>query len=345
VPNFLQELVSKSGIESDHPVIGYLIAKTKAVDRDSKARRSLGNLYALYVLCEDYVNGNFSGSRFTDLLKRMKEMPFGSKLQNHPLDNRLNDEFRRKYALSDELLPVQTGDEASKVRKISLALLTYDNTDASVLAKLVVDSVDAYIDQITANQNVFLDLAKGVKSANDFMKYITYSLADTTDARVLEIVSFSILKNYYADKMTYIGIDETDFKAMPLMLYKTGRTNANDGGIDFVLKPLGRFFQVTEVIDFDKFFLDFEKVNRFPITFIVKTDLSENQVKESLYKSAKSKWGKENLAQKYIDLVEEVINRPILLEYANIISNDVEKMSAVTNEIVLQFQLEYGLLD
>lgn len=31
---------------------------------------------------------------------------------------------------------------------------------------------------------------------------------------------------------------------------KTGRTNANDGGIDFVTKPLGRFFQVTETLDF-----------------------------------------------------------------------------------------------
>ncbi len=27
-----------------------------------------------------------------------------------------------------------------------------------------------------------------------------------------------------------------------LQLYKTGRTNANDGGIDFVMRPIGRFF-------------------------------------------------------------------------------------------------------
>ena len=40
-----------------------------------------------------------------------------------------------------------------------------------------------------------------------------------------------------------------------LKLYKTGRTNANDGGIDFVMKPLGRFFQVTETLDFKNTFL------------------------------------------------------------------------------------------
>ena len=88
-----------------------------------------------------------------------------------------------------------------------------------------------------------------------------------------------------------------------------------------------------------------EKVNRFPITFIVKTDLSENQVKESLYKSAQNKWVKESLAQKYIDLIEEVINRPTLLAHAKIISKDIKKMELVIKEIILQFQLEYGLLD
>ena len=51
------------------------------------------------------------------------------------------------------------------------------------------------------------------------------------------------------------------------MLYKTGRTNANDGGIDFVMRPLGRFFQVTETVDVNKYFLDIDKIQRFPLTF------------------------------------------------------------------------------
>ena len=48
-----------------------------------------------------------------------------------------------------------------------------------------------------------------------------------------------------------------------MKLYKTGRTNANDGGIDFVMKPLGRFFQVTETLDFKKYFLDIDKIETF----------------------------------------------------------------------------------
>ena len=35
---------------------------------------------------------------------------------------------------------------------------------------------------------------------------------------------------------------------------------------DLVMKPLGRFFQVTETIDVGKYFLDIDKVQRFPIT-------------------------------------------------------------------------------
>ena len=44
-------------------------------------------------------------------------------------------------------------------------------------------------------------------------------------------------------------------------LYKTGRVGANDGGIDFVLRPHGRFFQATEVLDFGKYFLDIDKIS------------------------------------------------------------------------------------
>ncbi|WP_231586052.1 hypothetical protein [Crocosphaera watsonii] len=58
-----------------------------------------------------------------------------------------------------------------------------------------------------------------------------------------------------------------------LILYKTGRTNANDGGIDFVMKPLGRFFQVTETIDVNKYFLDIDKVQKYPITFVSKIQI------------------------------------------------------------------------
>ncbi|MCS1410631.1 MAG: hypothetical protein M2R45_03826 [Verrucomicrobia subdivision 3 bacterium] len=37
------------------------------------------------------------------------------------------------------------------------------------------------------------------------------------------------------------------------------------------MRPLGRFFQVTETTDVKKYFLDIDKVQRYPITFVVKS--------------------------------------------------------------------------
>lgn len=40
--------------------------------------------------------------------------------------------------------------------------------------------------------------------------------------------------------------------------------------IQFVMKPLGRFFQFTEAIDVNKYFMDIDKIQRIPLAFVVK---------------------------------------------------------------------------
>ncbi|MBW2974084.1 hypothetical protein KY366_00040 [Candidatus Woesearchaeota archaeon] len=81
-------------------IIQYLNIKTRSADSGSKARGSFANIYAIYVLVEDYTRkgypskGNYkdySGAKFMDLFKRQRELPFGKKLQNHALNHRLND--------------------------------------------------------------------------------------------------------------------------------------------------------------------------------------------------------------------------------------------------------------
>ncbi|MFY9221267.1 MAG: hypothetical protein WAQ98_01280 [Blastocatellia bacterium] len=91
------------------PLLGYLNNKTKAANRGSKARGAFANHYALYVVIEDYVNNGFfdekiklpyskyEGAKFSDLFRRQRELPFGAKLQNHALNARLNDEFKKFY--------------------------------------------------------------------------------------------------------------------------------------------------------------------------------------------------------------------------------------------------------
>ena len=96
------------------PIIQYLYKKTRSITRGSKARGSFGNLYAIYVLVEDYIHAGFvdtedyddyAGMQFTDAFKRQRELPFGEKLQNHALNHRCNEEFIKYYPqLSDHRL-------------------------------------------------------------------------------------------------------------------------------------------------------------------------------------------------------------------------------------------------
>jgi len=99
-----QDLFEKS------PLLQYINLKTVSAMRGSKARSSFANLYAIYVLVEDYVahdfhkKGDYSkydGAQFSKLFKRQRELPFGSKLQNHGLNDRLNGEFRKFFPQVD----------------------------------------------------------------------------------------------------------------------------------------------------------------------------------------------------------------------------------------------------
>ena len=126
------------------------------------------------------------------------------------------------------------------------------------------------------------------------------------------------------------------------MLYKTGRTNANDGGIDFVMKPLGRFFQVTETIDVNKYFLDIDKIHRFPLTFVVKSTDSDADVRIQLRTEALSKYGVDAIVSRYMEAVEEVINIPRLVSvFKELVKNG--KLQEIMKEVILQSRVEFNL--
>ena len=72
--SFVAELAGRHGLPVTGLLPRYMERKTKAATRGAKARRSLGNVYALLVLAEDFVAGKYDGSRFTDLLARMKAL-------------------------------------------------------------------------------------------------------------------------------------------------------------------------------------------------------------------------------------------------------------------------------
>ena len=181
-------------------------------------------------------------------------------------------------------------------------------------------------------------------SPKDVETFIIGLLAPNVDARLFEIVSYSILKYYYKNQQIIWGYEMDKLNTETLKLYKTGRTNANDGGIDFVMQPLGRFFQVTETLDFKKYFLDIDKIQKYPITFVVKSVEEITQLKKKIQDNANKTYFIQSITEKYMACIEEIINIPIL----NLRFNDAVKqgyLKNILNEIILQSKVEFNYTD
>ena len=129
-----------------------------------------------------------------------------------------------------------------------------------------------------------------------------------------------------------------------LILYKTGRTNANDGGIDFVMKPLGRFFQVTETTDVHKFFLDIDKIERYPVTFVIKSESTVSELLRNMKENAEEIYAIKTIVKKYMSCIEDIINIPKLMECLAIA---IKKgyLKSIIHEIILQSKIEFNIAD
>ena len=335
-------------------LVQYLNEKTRSANRGSKARGSYANLYAIYVIIEDYISknydqkGNYSayeGALFSNLLARQRELPFGSKLQNHALNNRTNSEFQ-KYFPNSEYIPILRNLETNRywinenLLKIAVGKRSYN------LAATIIEVVEEYI-QI--KQDAFVRFVKscaelqniGTNTPEKVEEFILNLLATNTDARLFEIVSYSILKYYYHDQQIYWGFETDKLIKENLQLYKTGRTNANDGGIDFVMKPLGRFFQVTETLDFKKYFLDIDKIQKYPISFIIKSIENTDEILQKIKENASKTYSITAIVEKYMSCVEEIINiQTLILRFKETVKQGY--LNKVLDEIILQSKVEFN---
>ncbi len=350
---------------SASPILGYLNNKTKAANKGSKARGAFANHYALYVVVEDYINNGFAdgkaanqystyqGARFSDLFKRQRELPFGAKLQNHALNSRLNDEFRKFYPTVGK--PPIVRDVESQRYWIQEDLLQVqirhkDGTDHTYnIAHAVIAIIDAYVATKKAAFEGFLEACRqiaelGKVDPQKAVDFVVQQLKPNVDARVFEIVSYAVLKAKYHQETVWIGESKDTVSEELLTLYKTGRTNANDGGIDFVMKPLGRFFQVTETIDVSKYFLDIDKVQRFPITFVVKSADTSDQIRTAIRAQAVSKYKIDAVVDSYMKAIEEVINiNDLVVAFDGVVNSG--QLQNVMNEIVIQSKVEFNYSD
>ena len=105
------------------------------------------------------------------------------------------------------------------------------------------------------------------------------------------------------------------------------------------MKPLGRFFQVTETLNVKKFFLEIDKVQKYPITFVVKSNESIEIMLDKLLQKAKTIYTDTHIIDKYMSCIEELINIPKLNEMLNSIAQ-ANELNEVLEEISIQSKLE-----
>lgn len=364
--NFVTEVINNnfgleigSDILKKSSLIRYLAIKTKSVNSSSKARGSFANLYALYVLIEDYISKNYSnnkeyynyqGMMFTDAFKRQRELPFGEKLQNHALNSRCNDEFKKYFKDSTSEIPIIRNLDTKRYWINEKLLLIPTSKGIINISSSIIEVINKYMELKIEDFQAFFNNLESIKNSyniniNEAKLFILNSLQPEVDARIFEIVSFVILKYYYLQFYVLFGKDQASIKKHQLILYKTGRTNANDGGIDYIMLPTGRIFQVTEVLDFKKYFLDIHKINHYPITFVVKQKITPKDALYFIQTSAKSEFGEDiSTLNHYLNCFEEIITIPVLEKYLDIVINN-GNLGNLIDELIIQCKVEYNLTD
>ena len=335
-------------------LIRYVNLKTKSANKGSKSRGSFHPLAVLYVLIEDYITKGFNknsnykvydGASFTVIKSRAAELPFCKKIQNHSFNNRVNSEFEKFFKEEIEFIPIIRNLETKKYWiNENLLLVKHCN-----IAEVVLEVITSYFE---AKQKAFMSFIKTCEElqkietdkSENIEDFILGLLEPNVDARLFEIVSYSILKYHYYDQTIIWGFDMDNLAKENLKLFKTGRTNANDGGIDFVMKPLGRFFQVTETIDFKKYFLDIDKIQKYSISFVIKSEESKDALLKKIRDNASKTYSIKSIVDKYMDCIEEVINIESLKERFNQ-SKQQGKINDILEEIILQSKVEFNYDD
>ena len=351
--NFIKEILiedyrSKYQYVYDNSLLlQYLDKKMKAVHGDSKTRRSLANIYAIYSILyfyqSDFFNQpdkyrEFGGYDYMRLFNYYRGLYGGSKLQNHALNSRVNGEFKNKFPnVSNDLIIVDNGKY--------LLHIDYLYVDKCDISKTCCRVIEKYIELLMTKDHALLGVLQHMKELTDYKEkkeQINDLLREDAEARIFEIISYAILKNHYSNIKVYFGYSLDTIKEEKLQLFKTGRTNANDGGIDFVMRPVGRFFQVTEVNNYDKYLLDIDKVMHFPITFVIKTHSSKTRVLRELddYINERAN-GMRIIENRYRMAIEEIITINELQQWTHDLSD--KDIDSIIRDIDIYYKLEMNM--
>lgn len=334
-------------VYDNSPLLQYLDKKMKAVHGNSKTRRSLANIYAIYSILHFY-QGDFyenkelyqcfDGYDYIKLFSFYRSLYGGSKLQNHALNSRVNGEFHNKIKdVENDLIIINNGKYLIHINYIYVA--------GHDISRVSCKIIERYSELLMAKDHALIGMLEELRELTDYSEKkakINALLTENAEARIFEIISYSILKNHYKNVTVFFGYTRDTINEVSLELFKTGRTNANDGGIDFVMRPVGRFFQVTEVNNYDKYLLDIDKVMHFPISFVIKTEQSKKKVLDDLEKYIAQHTGKMTvLEERYRKAIEEIITINELQVWTNELNNN--DIDGIIRDIDIFYKLEMNI--
>ena len=328
-------------------LLQYLDKKMKAVHGNSKTRRSLASIYAIYSILHFYQTDfyqdkvtyrAFDGYDYMCLFTYYRSLYGGSKLENHALNSRVNGEFRNKFTdVTKDLIIANNGKY--------LIHIDYIYVEDQDISKVCCKIIEKYVELLIKKDHALISILSKLQEMTDYDKKkakINELLTEDAEARIFEIISYAILKNHYKNITVYFGYSRDNIEEVQLQLYKTGRTNANDGGIDFVMRPVGRFFQVTEVNNYDKYLLDIDKVMHFPITFVIKTKATKEAILADLeHHIAARTSGMAILEERYRKAIEDIITINELQQWTDEL--DGEDIDRILRDIDVYYKLEMNM--
>lgn len=90
-----------------------------------------------------------------------------------------------------------------------------------------------------------------------------------------------------------------------------------------------------------KYFLDIDKIEHYPISFVIKSEESVESLTQKLEIGARRQFPVETIVKRYMDCIEEVINIPALKERFDEAAQE-NHTNNILDEIVKQSKVEFN---
>ena len=93
-----------------------------------------------------------------------------------------------------------------------------------------------------------------------------------------------------------------------------------------------------------KYFLDIDKLEHYPVKFVIKTNDSVEDILTHLREHTILQYGIEAIVERYMKSIDEVINIPMLILYLNEAYRN-GRLNTILEEIIIQSKVEFNYED